>query len=116
MGKSGLLFVPTYYANDYLGKKVENNEYLKEIGAELDPSIDVLWTGKFVVSPTITVEDAQKFFQGCEKKAAALGQLSGKRLFPIRKGNGLAPECGPFSGRSPELPELPLGVSCKPDE
>src|ERR1700730_115246 len=60
-GKIRITFCPTYYANDYLGKKIENNEYLKEIGVELDQSIDVLWTGKFVVSPTITVEDAQNF-------------------------------------------------------
>ena len=48
-----LAVCPTYYSDDplldrYFGKRPEN--YLEELGARLDPSIDVFWTGEEVCS------------------------------------------------------------------
>ncbi len=56
-----LTFCPTYYANDYLGKKVSKNDYLETIGEKLQKDIDVMWTGRHVVSTTITADDAKSF-------------------------------------------------------
>jgi hyaluronoglucosaminidase len=41
---------------DYLG--VEPTDYLEKLGAELDPSIEIGWTGRTVVSPTIPASEA----------------------------------------------------------
>ncbi len=41
---------------DYLG--VEATDYLEEIGVRLDPSVEVSWTGRTVVSPEIRVAEA----------------------------------------------------------
>ena len=113
-GKIRISFCPTYYANDYLGKKVESNEYLKEIGLELDPSIDLLWTGKFVVSPTITVEDAQNFSKVVKRKPLLWDNYPVNDYFRSEKGSGLRLNVGPFSGRSPELPNYISGYVANP--
>src|SRR5579872_5493561 len=113
-GKIRISFCPTYYANDYLGKKIENNDYLKEIGSELDPSIDVLWTGKFVVSPTITVEDAQNFSHAVKRKPLLWDNYPVNDYFRSEKGTGLRLNVGPFSGRSPELLSYLSGYLANP--
>jgi hyaluronoglucosaminidase len=52
-GRDSLLWLgPT----DYLG--VEATEYLEEIGERLDPSVEVSWTGRTVVSPEIRAAEA----------------------------------------------------------
>ena len=52
-GRDSLLWLgPT----DYLG--VEATEYLDEIGQRLDPSVEVSWTGRTVVSPEIRAAEA----------------------------------------------------------
>ena len=53
MANSRLLVCPTYYSDDpvldrFYGQRPEN--YLEELGARLDPSIDVFWTGEEVCS------------------------------------------------------------------
>ena len=49
-----LWLVPT----DYLG--VEPTPYLEELGESLDPAIEVAWTGRTVVSPTIREHEAAR--------------------------------------------------------
>ena len=101
-GNIKLCFCPTYYANDYLGRNIENNEYLSEIGSELDPSIDILWTGRYVVSPTITVDDAQSFSKVVKRKPLLWDNYPVNDYFRSERGAGLRLNVGPFSGRSPD--------------
>lgn len=54
-----LLFCPTPYCSSFAGP-LEENEYLNDIGARLDSSIGVLWTGEDIVSRTITVDHLQR--------------------------------------------------------
>jgi hyaluronoglucosaminidase len=49
-----LWLVPT----DYLG--VDSGAYLEELGEHLDPDVEVGWTGRTVVSPTIRAEEAAR--------------------------------------------------------
>jgi hyaluronoglucosaminidase len=49
-----LCVVPT----DYLG--VEPTPYLETLGAGLDPGVEVCWTGRTVVSPTILAAEARR--------------------------------------------------------
>jgi hypothetical protein len=53
VGDTRLIVCPTYYSDDpvldrFFGKRPEN--YLEELGARLDPSVDVFWTGEEVCS------------------------------------------------------------------
>jgi hyaluronoglucosaminidase len=94
-----LWLVPT----DYLG--VGPTDYLEELGGSLDPAIEVGWTGRTVVSPTIA---------GAE--AAARSKTLGRRLlvwdnFPVSDGP-MRPvlHLGPYAGRAPELADHVSGV------
>lgn len=52
-GRDSLLWLgPT----DYLG--VDSTEYLEEIGEQLDPAIEVAWTGRTVLAPEILAREA----------------------------------------------------------
>ena len=93
--------------SDYLG--TEETAYLKVLGTELPAEVEVAWTGRTVVSPTIDVGEA----------ALRSGTL-GRRLLvwdnvPVSDG----PMCamlhlGPYGGRAPELAEHCSGVLLNP--
>jgi len=98
-----LWLVPT----DYLG--VAATDYLEELGAGLDPSIEVGWTGRTVCSPTIELAEAQA-------RAATLR----RRLLlwdnvPVADGP-MRPmlHLGPYVGRAPELARCASGVLLNP--
>jgi hyaluronoglucosaminidase len=84
--------VPT----DYVG--VAATDYLETLGAELDPAIEVGWTGRTVVSPTIT----------CAEAAARAATLRRRLLIwdnvPVADGP-MRPmlHLGPFAGRDAGL-------------
>jgi hyaluronoglucosaminidase len=109
-------FCPTYYANDYLGKKVGKNEYLSEIGAQMDPSIDILWTGKYVVSPQITERDAIEFEKVVRRKPLLWDNYPVNDYFraEVNSTLGLRLNLGAFAGRSPEALEHLAGYLSNP--
>ena len=81
---------------DYVG--VEPTEYLHVLGSELEPRIEVAWTGRTVVSPTIAVEEA-----------AVRARTLGRKLLlwdnvPVNDGpmRGLL-HLGPYGGRAAGL-------------
>jgi len=49
-----LIFVPTFYWG------YEKN-YLRELGEILESNIEIVWTGRYVVSPTISLDDIEYF-------------------------------------------------------
>jgi len=100
-----LYLVPT----DYVGS--ETSDYLETLGAELDPSIEVGWAGRTVMSPRITAQEAAR-------RAGALG----RRLLlwdnvPVNDGP-MRPmlHLGPYSGRDPELATHLSGALLNPME
>jgi hyaluronoglucosaminidase len=102
-GDATLWLVPT----DYLG--VEPTDYLEEMGAALDPSIEVGWTGRTTCSPTIELAEARV-------RAAALR----RRLLvwdnvPVADGP-MRPmlHLGPYVGRARELGACVSGVLLNP--
>lgn len=100
-----LWLIPT----DYLG--TESSEYLETLGESLDQSIEVGWTGRTIVSPQISLRDA-------EARARALGR---KLLIwdnvPVNDGP-MRPmlHLGPFAGRDPRLPDHVSGFLLNPME
>jgi hyaluronoglucosaminidase len=100
-----LWLVPT----DYSG--CDSSEYLETLGMGLPESIEVGWTGRTVVSPTITADEAGR-------RAKALG----RRLLiwdnvPVNDGP-MRPmlHLGPYRGRDPGLPEHVSGFLLNPME
>ncbi len=100
-----LWVVPT----DYLG--VAATDYLEALGAELDPRIEVGWTGRTVVSPEIRASEA----------AARAATLRRPVLLwdnvPVSDGP-MRPmlHLAPYSGRDPGLAEHASGVLLNPME
>ncbi len=100
-----LWLVPT----DYVG--VEPTDYLAELGESLARSIEVAWTGRTVVSPTL-----ERF------EAAARAKTLRRRLLvwdnvPVSDGP-MRPmlHLGPYVGRAPDLAEHVSGVVLNPME
>ena len=100
-----LWLVPT----DYIG--TQPSDYLEEIGRSLDPKIEVAWTGRTIISPTIT---------GDEIRARA--QQLGRRLLiwdnvPVSDGP-MRPmlHLGPYVGRDETLAEHASGILLNPME
>lgn len=100
-----LWVVPT----DYLG--VETTDYLETLGRALDPEIEVGWTGRTVVSPTVTAAEA----------AARSATLRRPPLLwdnvPVADGP-MRPmlHLGPYAGREPGLAVHASGVLLNPME
>jgi hyaluronoglucosaminidase len=99
----GLWVVPT----DYLG--IEASDYLTELGEGLAPEIEVGWTGRTVVSPTIRADEA-------ERRAS---QLKRRLLIwdntPVADGP-MRPmlHLGPYLGRDAKLCEHATGLLLNP--
>jgi hyaluronoglucosaminidase len=109
-------FCPTYYANNYLGKRVAENEYLQEIGDDLDPRIDVLWTGSHVVSTRITLDDVVAYEKVVKRKPFLWDNYPVNDYY--RSGDAAHDRprlnIGPFSGRSPKIIEHLAGYVSNP--
>jgi len=104
-----LMFCPTYYANDYLGEKASESEYLRDIGTGLARRVDVLWTGGKVVSTRITKEDVNEFSQAIGRKPFLWDN------YPVNDYYGRPRlNIGPFEGRAPEILPLLAGYLSNP--
>lgn len=98
-----LWLVPT----DYLG--VEATDYLGELGAALDPAVEVGWTGRTVVSPTLRGEEAALRAATLRRKLLVWDNV------PVADGP-MRPmlHLGPFVGRDPGLAEHASGFLLNP--
>jgi len=96
---AGLCVCPTQYhgrGNEY---------YISRLGQELDPLIDILWTGPEICSPELTLEDAALFRQATLHKPLYWDN------YPV---NDLEMSSemhiGPYLGRDPYLHRFSRGV------
>lgn len=102
-GDATLWLVPT----DYLG--VAATDYLEEMGATLDPRIEVGWTGRTTCSPTIELAEARV------RSAALRRRLLLWDNVPVADGP-MRPmlHLAPYVGRARELAECVSGVLLNP--
>jgi hyaluronoglucosaminidase len=98
-----LWLVPT----DYVGS--EATDYLAVLGAELAPAIEVGWTGRTVVSPTITAAEA------AARSATLRRRLLVWDNVPVADGP-MRPmlHLGPYRGRAAALPTHVSGLLLNP--
>ena len=53
LNKNSLMICPTVYCKSFAKGDIKENEYLKALANDIDPSISILWTGDEVVSQSI---------------------------------------------------------------
>ena len=102
-------FCPTEYCGRFATPNVSESPYLNEVGATLDPGIEVFWTGPEIVSETLP--------------AASLREVAGVlRRKPIIWDNFHANDydirrvyLGPYSGRAPEVLGEVSGIITNPN-
>ncbi len=106
IGEASTLWIaPTDYAG------TGGSPYLETLGAELDPRIEVAWTGRTVVSPTVTADEARERAR-CLRRRILLWDN-----YPVTDGP-MRPmlHLGPYTGRSADLVESVSGVMLNPME
>jgi hyaluronoglucosaminidase len=100
-----LWLVPT----DYVG--AEPTPYLEHLGEKLDPSVEVAWTGRTIVSPTILAEEAAR------RSATLRRPLLIWDNVPVSDGPMRSMlHLGPYGGRDPGIAEHASGVLLNPME
>ena len=57
---SKITICPTVYCTSFAKGDIKNNEYLKSLSEGIDPSISIMWTGKEVVSQSISKKDLKE--------------------------------------------------------
>lgn len=102
-GDCTLWLVPT----DYVG--VEGTDYLAHLGGALDPAIEVGWTGRTVISPTITAAEAATRAATLRRKVLIWDNV------PVTDGP-MRPmlHLGPLRGRDAALPAHVSGFLFNP--
>jgi protein O-GlcNAcase / histone acetyltransferase len=100
------LFCPTAYCWRMAERNHGGVDYLRIVGRELLPEIDVFWTGPEIISREITVAHANEIGSILRRKPLIWDNLhandyDGRRFF-----------CGPYSGRPPDLRNAVSGLLC----
>jgi len=108
-GPVRFLFCPTPYCSRMADARHGGEGYLETVGRELDPSVDIFWTGPEIISEEITVAHVEALATVLRRKPLIWDNLhandyDGRRVF-----------CGPYSGRPPELRAAVAGVLCNPN-
>lgn len=101
--ESSLIVCPTQYCGD------PTTEYVQKIGAGLDPSIDIMWTGPTVCSRELTLEHTKAVAESLRRPVTYWDN------YPVNDASMKAElHIGPYTGRSPYLPEAAKGVFLNP--
>jgi hypothetical protein len=98
-----LTVTPTTYTNEW-----GNRDYIKELGAGVDPDVSMVWTGPEVASPAITVAQAKEWGEFQHRKPLVWDN------FPVNDGRPWRLHLGPLRGRDPNLPVAIRGLFSNP--
>jgi hyaluronoglucosaminidase len=98
-----LLLTPTTYTNEW-----GNRDYLRELGAGVDPGVSIVWTGPKVFSPAITVEQAREWSGYIHRPPLIWDN------YPVNDGTPWCRYLGPLTGRDPHLPGGVRGLVANP--
>jgi protein O-GlcNAcase / histone acetyltransferase len=106
---SRALFCPTAYSGGMAARKLGGDGYLETLGRQLDPAIDIFWTGPSIVSREITTAHVADLQRVLRRKPLIWDNLNandydGRRFF-----------CGPYAGRAPELRGMVAGLLSNPN-
>ncbi len=104
-----LLFCPTPYCDRMAERKLGGEGYLKTVGRNLLPEIDVFWTGPEIISREIPLTHIETITAVLRRKPLIWDNLhandyDGRRFY-----------CGPYSGRAPGLRGAVSGLLINPN-
>lgn len=107
---TAMAFVPTVYSDDRLQSFPEGEAYLQEL-ASLDPDIAIMWTGTDTSASTMEAADMVEFTRITGRKP-----LIWDNFWANDGGDGFVGRIllGPFTGRTPDLPDAVLGIMHNP--
>jgi beta-N-acetylglucosaminidase len=98
-----LVVTPTVYTNAW-----GSRDYVRELGAGVNPDIPIVWTGTGVVSPAITAEQAREWGALLQREPLLWDN------FPVNDGIPWRLNLGPLRGRAPDLPGAVQGLFSNP--
>ncbi|HXG47094.1 MAG TPA: beta-N-acetylglucosaminidase domain-containing protein [Methylomirabilota bacterium] len=107
--KARFLFCPTPYCGRMAVRQLGGAGYLATVGKELEPDIDVFWTGPEIISNEIEPGHVREVAAILRRKPVIWDNLhandyDGRRFY-----------CGPYSGRPPELRHEVAGILSNPN-
>lgn len=107
--KARFLFCPTPYCGRMEAAGLGGPGYLETVGRELDPTVEVFWTGPEIISGEITVEHLEILTAKLRRKPILWDNLhandyDGRRFY-----------CGPYSGRDPAIRGMVGGILTNPN-
>ena len=94
---------PTTYTNDW-----GSRDYIREMGAEVDPHVKMAWTGIKVVPPGITATEAREWGKLLQRQPLLWDN------FPVNDGIPWRLNLGPLRGRDPDLASAVSGFLSNP--
>ncbi|HXJ93488.1 MAG TPA: beta-N-acetylglucosaminidase domain-containing protein [Terriglobia bacterium] len=98
-----LVVTPTIYTNAF-----GHLDYLRELGAGVDPHVDLMWTGVKVVPPEITVAQAHEWGRMQHRPPLIWDN------YPVNDYQRWRPFLGPLVGRDPHLNTAVRGLVSNP--
>jgi len=94
---------PTTYTNEW-----GSRDYIRELGAAVNPDVAIVWTGPNVASPAITLAQAKEWGEFLHRKPLVWDN------FPVNDGRSWRVHLGPLRGRDARLPEAAAGMVSNP--
>jgi hypothetical protein len=98
-----LVVTPTVYTNAW-----GSRDYIRELGAGVNPDVPIVWTGPQVVSPEITAAQANDWGALLRRKPLIWDN------FPVNDGIPWRLILAPLRGRGPDLPTAVQGLFSNP--
>jgi len=98
-----LTVTPTTYTNEW-----GSREYVRELGAGVDPGVAIVWTGPEVASPAITVAQAREWGELLRRRPLVWDN------FPVNDGRPWRVHLGPLVGRDAGLFTVTRGLVSNP--
>ncbi len=98
-----LTVAPTTYTNDW-----GSRDYIREMGAGVDPHVKLVWTGTKVVPPQITAAQAREWGKLLQRNPLLWDN------FPVNDGIPWRLNLGPLRGRDPDLASTVSGFVSNP--
>ncbi len=98
-----LVVTPTTYTNAW-----GSRDYIRELGAGVNPEVPIVWTGTGVVDSEITAAQANEWGALLKRKPLIWDN------FPVNDGIRWRPILGPLRGRAPDLPGSVQGLFSNP--
>lgn len=104
-----VLFCPTEYCGRFAEPNVAGSPYLRTLGEQLAPEVDVLWTGPEIISEVIPVDSIREL-QGVIRRRPMLWDNLHANDYDMRR-----LYLGPYAGRPGELLREITGILQNPN-